>query len=127
MRYWPAPSLTLVRTFSISAGLDASILTPGSTAPDVSRTTPAIDWAAARAGITTTAAAARSNRRPVALTPRWKLCILPPSLQHGHGATNQPHANTRLVKCHHFTETPGEILQRVAEQCSFPAGHDRQA
>src|SRR5262249_8499482 len=40
--YWPSESVTTVRVFSMSAGLDASTVTPGSTAPDVSRTTPAI-------------------------------------------------------------------------------------
>src|SRR5262245_4285448 len=40
--YWPCPSVVAVRTFSISAGLEASTVTPGSTAPVVSRTTPAI-------------------------------------------------------------------------------------
>src|SRR5262249_38807527 len=34
-----------VRTFSINAGLAASTVTPGSTAPDVSRTTPAMPLA----------------------------------------------------------------------------------
>jgi hypothetical protein len=35
-----------VRTFSINVGLAASTVTPGSTAPEASRTTPAIDpWA----------------------------------------------------------------------------------
>src|SRR5262245_59446122 len=43
IRYWPAPSLTAVRIFSISAGLAASTVTPGSTAPDASLTAPAID------------------------------------------------------------------------------------
>src|SRR5262245_47812346 len=38
----PLASVTTVRTFSISAGLDASTVTPGSTAPDVSLTMPAI-------------------------------------------------------------------------------------
>jgi hypothetical protein len=32
----------VVRTFSMSAGLDASTVTPGSTAPDASLTTPLI-------------------------------------------------------------------------------------
>src|SRR5262245_39071530 len=36
----PAPSVTTVRTFSMRAGLAASTVTPGSTAPDVSRTVP---------------------------------------------------------------------------------------
>src|SRR4029077_3607730 len=37
------PSVTAVGTFSMSAGLDASTVTPGSTAPDASLTTPLID------------------------------------------------------------------------------------
>src|SRR5262245_12337092 len=41
MRYWPVPSVTTVRDFSMSAGLDASTLTPGRMAPDVSLTMPA--------------------------------------------------------------------------------------
>jgi hypothetical protein len=36
MRYCPVPSVTAERVFSISAGLDASTVTPGSTAPDAS-------------------------------------------------------------------------------------------
>src|SRR5688572_19816920 len=52
MRYCPAPSVTTVRTFSINAGLAASTVTPGSTAPDESLTTPAIDaWAYTALGI----------------------------------------------------------------------------
>ena len=51
MRYWPLPSVTTERVFSIRAGLDTSTLTPGSTAPDVSRTTPVTEpdrpWAEA--------------------------------------------------------------------------------
>src|SRR6266852_8650794 len=42
MRYCPWPSVKTVRVFSMSAGLDASTETPGSTAPLESRTTPAI-------------------------------------------------------------------------------------
>src|ERR1051325_6989107 len=40
MRYWPVVSVMTERTFSMSAGLVASTVTPGRTAPDVSRTTP---------------------------------------------------------------------------------------
>src|SRR6185436_5857696 len=40
--YCPWPSVTADRERSISAGLDASTVTPGSTAPEESRTTPAI-------------------------------------------------------------------------------------
>src|SRR4030095_493320 len=42
MRYRPAPSEVVVRTFSISTGLAASTVTPGNTAPDESFTAPAI-------------------------------------------------------------------------------------
>jgi hypothetical protein len=43
MRNCPLPSVVAVRTFSISAGLDASTVTPGNTAPDESRTVPVMD------------------------------------------------------------------------------------
>src|SRR5947208_7017669 len=42
MRYSPRSSVTALRTFSMRTGLDASTVTPGSTAPDVSVTTPAM-------------------------------------------------------------------------------------
>ena len=48
--YWPSPSVTAVRTFSMSAGLAASTVTPGMTAPLVSLTTPAMVWANVVAG-----------------------------------------------------------------------------
>jgi len=52
-------SLIAMRTFSISASLDASTVTPGSTAPDVSLTTPEIEaWANAAEGRRISAAAA---------------------------------------------------------------------
>src|SRR5262245_1994496 len=51
IRYWPALSVTTVRNFSMSAGLVASTVTPGSTPPEASLTTPAIvAWAKALAG-----------------------------------------------------------------------------
>src|SRR4029079_5691190 len=40
MRYSPRSSVTALRTFSIRTGLAASTVTPGSTAPDVTVTTP---------------------------------------------------------------------------------------
>src|SRR6185503_2307872 len=40
--YWPLPSVTTDRVFSISTSLPASTVTPGNTAPDVSLTTPTI-------------------------------------------------------------------------------------
>src|SRR5262245_61328238 len=40
MRNSPRSSVTALRTFSMRTGLDASTVTPGSTAPDASVTTP---------------------------------------------------------------------------------------
>src|SRR6516164_1261341 len=64
--YWPCPSVTAVRTFSISAGLEASTVTPGKTAPDGSLTTPAmllVAWARADAGRSATIIASTVARR----------------------------------------------------------------
>src|SRR5439155_14553220 len=67
--YTPPASLTTVRTFSISAGLAASTVTPGRTAPVVSLTTPAIapvvvDCPRAVTGTTTAmTASANTNQR----------------------------------------------------------------
>src|SRR5690349_18879406 len=44
--YWPASSVVTERCFSISAGLAASTVTPGSAPPVVSLTTPAIELCA---------------------------------------------------------------------------------
>src|SRR4030095_950185 len=63
--YWPGASVVAVRTRSISAGLAASTVTPGSTAPLVSRTTPAMPVVCANATCveTTYAKAAMQDRR----------------------------------------------------------------
>jgi hypothetical protein len=55
IRYSPRSSVTALRTFSISTGLAASTVTPGSTAPEVSVTTPTmvaelVPWLQADAG-----------------------------------------------------------------------------
>ena len=62
MRYWPVPSVTTVRTFSVNAGLDASTVTPGRMAPDESLTTPAMVACAnaARGRISTAASTTRA-------------------------------------------------------------------
>ena len=63
MRYWPLPSVTAVRTFSMSAGLAASTVTPGSTPPEASRTVPVSDaWAKAVAGSNKTATSVKHFR-----------------------------------------------------------------
>src|SRR5262245_29239650 len=59
--YCPESSVTTARTFSISAGLDASTVTPGNTAPEASFTTPASEACAhAAVGQRTTNAANRA-------------------------------------------------------------------
>ena len=56
MRYWPLPSVTADRIFSINASLPASTVTPGRTAPELSRTVPVSDaWAKVLAGTLNTA------------------------------------------------------------------------
>src|SRR5262245_17336991 len=63
MRYCPVSSVTAVRTFSMSAGLAASTVTPGSTPPDASRTVPVRDaWAKTLAGRISTATTVRHFR-----------------------------------------------------------------
>src|SRR6185295_8895168 len=62
MRYCPASSVTPVRTLVMSAGLDTSIVTPGSTAPDVSRTVPARLCAVATPAPATTIATINNDR-----------------------------------------------------------------
>src|SRR5439155_1922775 len=60
MEYWPDPLVTTERAFSISAGLDASTVTLGMTAPEESLTVPTIEaWAWAVAGMTTRATRTR--------------------------------------------------------------------
>src|SRR2546422_1200765 len=49
--YWPDSSVTTVRTFSISAGLAASTVTPGITAPVASLTVPAMVCARAAGAV----------------------------------------------------------------------------
>src|SRR6187431_2409885 len=64
--YWPAPSVTAVRTFSIRAGLAASTETPGMTAPDASFTTPAMALPlCARAGTGTARTIDTATRTPL--------------------------------------------------------------
>ena len=62
MVYRPVPSVTATRLPSISNGLAASTVTPGSTPPVLSVTSPVICvWAKAAAGTKTTASATRNN------------------------------------------------------------------
>src|SRR5262245_23760830 len=67
MLYRPSLSVTTLRVFSISAGLDASTVTPGNTAPDVSLTTPAIPLADACCADATDGS---SNAHMTTMTPK---------------------------------------------------------
>src|SRR5262245_21722745 len=49
MANWPEPLVVVERTFSISAGLSASTVTPGMTAPLSSRTVPVMEEVCAAA------------------------------------------------------------------------------
>src|ERR671935_2440328 len=64
--YWPSVSVITERTRSMSAGLDASTVTPGITAPDASFTTPAMPPAACAAANDGSSNAARTARQTVA-------------------------------------------------------------
>src|SRR6185295_3847308 len=80
MLYRPSLSVTTLRVFSIRAGLDASTVTPGSTAPDVSLTTPAMPladacWADAMFGRSRTPVT-RHARTPLLVRPIWPLLHL---------------------------------------------------
>src|SRR5262245_30274462 len=73
-RYCPVPSVTALLDFSSSTGLDTSTVTPGSTAPDESFTTPAsVACAKAEAG---TAASQRKSQ-----TTLFTADIDPPTLR----------------------------------------------
>src|SRR5215470_15736806 len=77
MRYWPVPSLTAVRVFSMRTGLDTSTVTPGRTAPDVSFTTPVIDASTPCAEAIDGTRAATASRTNSRTTPR----IIPTSVR----------------------------------------------
>src|SRR5450759_1355051 len=71
--YWPLPSVTAVRLPPIIAGLAASTVTPGSTPPEVSFTTPAITlplWADAAAAAPSRPATASSHALAIGRLPR---------------------------------------------------------
>src|SRR5437762_6408324 len=82
MRDWPVASVMTDRTFSISAGLAASTLTPGSTPPELYLTTPVI--AACAKAVDGTSTETSTNRR--AHEDRWMrfgIAVLPTSCGSG--------------------------------------------
>src|SRR4029453_10340516 len=75
MRYSPRSSVTVVLIFSVRAGLAASTVTPGRTAPDVSFTVPATV-----AALVPCADAAAGTSRRYASNPKHTLFTRPISV-----------------------------------------------
>src|SRR5258705_181730 len=80
MRYWPLPSVTPVRTFSINTGLVTSTVTPGRTALDESVTTPVtdgrMDCPYAHAGISARHIAKAQSLAPITLLATFRIACL---------------------------------------------------
>src|SRR5205814_1062305 len=74
--YWPLLSVTADRTFSISAGLDASTVTPGRTAPEVSLTVPAMPLVCADA----VTGSSRTTTAPQMIRANVRMPRFPPEL-----------------------------------------------
>src|SRR3977135_3638559 len=75
----PSLSVTTLRTFSMSAGLEASTVTPGRTAPELSLTTPAIPLAVACCA---DAARGSSSAHMIAVRPTPTTPVLPMDFLH---------------------------------------------
>jgi hypothetical protein len=77
IEYWPEPLVTVERVFSMSAGLDTSTVTPGSTPPEASLTVPVIALVCADAitGVRTRASKAiqRTVSERITTAPPWLL------------------------------------------------------
>ena len=88
MLYRPSSSVTPLRIFSIKAGLAASTVTPGSTAPDVSLTTPAIPLAVPRCADATPGSSS-ADTRSLSPTQTWPFGSMPSPIRY-----NSPVLNT---------------------------------
>src|SRR4029078_6383992 len=104
MRNRPRSSVTAVRTFSMSAGLEASTVTPGSTAPDASLATPAME-ACAWAEEGRSARQVNTNRTLNRLTRRIG-CLLRDTDAHP-----TPKKATEKGDCRAFSRVPGRKIQ----------------
>src|SRR5882672_11759938 len=89
MRYWPVSSLTTDLTFSIKTGLAASTVTPGSTAPDVSRTTPVMAACAY--------AAAGNSKKPTTIAAAFETSLFIAPLLDRRGQLLSSRAERRPV------------------------------
>jgi hypothetical protein len=86
--YWPVASVVAVRLRSIKAGLDASTITPGSTPPLVSLTTPAIALCA-HAGVPHVANH-NTKMMPRTTILRMAASLMPQCSRFGRIHTNRP-------------------------------------
>ena len=77
IEYVPEPLVTVERVFSISAGLDTSTVTPGSTPPDASLTVPEMVLVCADAITGVRTRASKTKQRTVSeritTAPPWLL------------------------------------------------------
>src|SRR4030095_12621639 len=117
MRYCPVPALTTLRVFSMRTGLAASTVTPGNTAADASRTTPAIvAWA------NTTLGSSRISASPaVTLATRCITTLLDPlatatvAVCEWSLDTDGPQPNRRRCRggYHTFSRHPTDLKTRL--------------
>src|SRR5262245_59926272 len=98
IRYCPLPSVTAVRTFSIRTGLDASTVTPGRTAPEASRTTPAMVACARAAAGAATSARTKTMHRTV--TRRISRLLIPMFPAYPLGCPPRPRLPPTLPAAH---------------------------
>src|SRR5688572_203553 len=115
MRYWPFASVTTERTFSMRTGLAASTITPGSTAPEESLTTPAMDDCA-------DALAGKNSRKTATETPD--------SFASCHAVilfTDCPPPRAMRVGGLWRSRPPGSILGTHDSSAGKPVGGERPA
>src|SRR5262249_44129374 len=99
IRYCPVLSVTAERVFSMSAELDASTVTPGSTAPEASRTVP-VSAACASAGA---GSRTRTTMRIAVDDVSVRIEMTPPQLRDPVAADRiacrRDHSHARFVAC----------------------------
>src|SRR5689334_8088511 len=124
MRNWPLPSVTTDRTFSMRAGLDASTVTPGRTAPEVSRTTPEIE---ACANATAGARQSAKNRHPRRSTRFMVAPYAGRSLMRRNGGRSAPgfgEGSRFGAKKYHKSGIRGDLLRGVALKSGAKPGRE---
>src|SRR4051794_21842123 len=97
MLYRPSEAVTTDRTFSISAGLDASTVTPGNTAPEESVTVPAMPLACCAHACDDSA---HANTTPIArISALSDLSMVAPLRSSQNFGQRLSRPDSELVKC----------------------------